>query len=95
MSNCIPKRYPMLKPIPAHVSENKPIPDRRFPDLEFIGKLNNLAKPTRPDLSFVALHLSTFCSFYHERHWNACLRVMQTYSPAYISMTSGEQTLSG
>jgi hypothetical protein len=77
MSDCTPKKFPMATPIPADVSGDRPPPDRRFPYLEFIGKLNYLARSTRPDLSFVASHLATFCSCYQERHWNACLDVMR------------------
>jgi hypothetical protein len=77
MEGCTPRKYPMLKVLPAHQHEIKPSPDRRFPYLEFIGKLNYLARSTRPDLSFVASHLATFCSSYQEEHWNACLEVMR------------------
>jgi hypothetical protein len=77
MENCTPKKYPMLKALPAHNGSSKPAPDRRFPYLEFIGKLNYLARSTRPDLSFVASHLATFCSSYQEEHWEACKDVMR------------------
>jgi hypothetical protein len=77
MDKCTPKKYPMLKPLPAHQGGTKPEPDRRFPFLEFIGKLNYLARSTRPDLSFVASHLATFCSSYQQEHWDACLNVMR------------------
>lgn len=77
MTHCTPKKYPMLKPFTAMPSDHKPEPDRRFPYLEFIGKLNYLARSTRPDLSFVASHLATFCSCYQQEHWEACLDVMR------------------
>jgi hypothetical protein len=84
MSNCNPKKYPMLKPFTANTSEEKQKPDLRFPYLEFIGKLNYLARGTRPDLAFVASHLATFCSCYQKEHWEACLDVMR-----YIKGTTG------
>lgn len=77
MSNCTTKKHPMLKPFPTNIGKDKPTPDRRFPYLEFIGKLNYLARSTRPDLAFVASHLATFCSSYQEEHWMACLDVMR------------------
>lgn len=77
MENCTPKKPPMQKVLPAHRGDTKPDPDRRFPYLEFIGKLNYLARSTRPDLSFVASHLATFCSSYQQQHWDACLDVMR------------------
>jgi hypothetical protein len=77
MEHCTPKKYPMQKPLPANSTKDKPAPDRRFPYLEFIGKLNYLARSTRPDLAFVASHLATFCSWYQEEHWLACLDVMK------------------
>jgi hypothetical protein len=77
MSDCMPKKYPMIKTLPAYGSDQKPQPDRRFPYLQFIGKLNYLARSTRPDLAFVASHLATFCSTYQEEHWKACLDVMR------------------
>jgi transposase InsO family protein len=84
MSNCNPKKFPMLKPFTANTSEEKQKPDLRFPYLEFIGKLNYLARGTRPDLAFVASHLATFCSCYQKEHWEACLDVMR-----YIKGTTG------
>jgi hypothetical protein len=77
MSHCTPRKYPMQKVFPAHQGPTKPQADRRFPYLEFIGKLNYLARSTRPDLSFVTSHLATFCGSYQEEHWNACLDVMR------------------
>lgn len=77
MSDCSIKKYPMSKAIPAFPPDKRPTPDKRFPYLEFIGKLNYLARSTRPDLSFVASHLATFCSTYQKEHWEACLDVMR------------------
>jgi hypothetical protein len=75
MSDCTPKICPLSKSYPAYSKESKPSPDRRFPYLQFIGKLNYLARSTRPDLAFAAFHLATFCSTYREEHWQACLDV--------------------
>lgn len=77
MEECTPRKLPLLKAFPAYVGDNKPEPDRRYPYLQFIGKLNYLARSTRPDLAFVASHLATFCSSYQREHWDACLDVMR------------------
>jgi hypothetical protein len=69
--------FPLNRALPANRSDSKPAPDKRFPYLEFIGKLNYLARSTRPDLFFVASHLATFCSYYQKGHWEACLDVMR------------------
>lgn len=77
MMDCIPKKSPLSKSHTAYPKESKPSPDRRFPYLQFIGKLNYLARSTRPDLAFAASHLATFCSTYQEEHWQGCLDVMR------------------
>jgi hypothetical protein len=46
MEGCTPRKYPMLKVLLAHPQAIKPSPDRRFPYLGFIGKLNYLARST-------------------------------------------------
>lgn len=77
MTSCTPKKLPMLNTFPAFPGDQKPLPDKRYPYLQFIGKLNYLARSTRPDLAFVASHLATFCSTYQREHWDACLDVMR------------------
>lgn len=76
-SNCTPKKHPLGRTYPAFSEENKPSPDQRFPYLQFIGKLNYLARSTRPDLAFAASHLATFCSTYQQEHWEACQDVVR------------------
>jgi hypothetical protein len=87
MNNCTPKKYPILKVLPAPPNEGKPAPDRRFPYLEFIGKLNYLARSTRPHLSFVASHLAAFCSSYQQEHREACLDLMRYIKGALDTST--------
>lgn len=93
MSNCTPKKYPLGATFPAFGKDQKPRPDTRFSYLQFIGKLNYLARSTRPDLAFAASHLATFCSTYQEEHWEACRDVMrynQKEPSTSVSPTAGK-----
>lgn len=78
MQDCNPSSTPITEILPAFPKNGpKPEADSRFPFREFIGKMNYLARGTRPDLSFAVSHLATFCSTYQELHWRACERIMK------------------
>jgi hypothetical protein len=76
LSNCTPTKTPIYQQFPFD-SENQELPDKRFPYLECTGKLNWLARGTRPDIAYAVSHLSRFCSSYQEQHWNACLHLLK------------------
>jgi transposase InsO family protein len=76
LSNCTPTKTPIYQQFPFDPEQQKQ-PDRRFPYLECIGKLNWLARGTRPDIAYAVSHLSRFCSSYQETHWNACLHLLK------------------
>lgn len=98
MSDATPTKLPMVDVLPTYTTD-KPQPDRQFPFLRLIGKLNYLARGTRPDLSFAVSHLASFCATYQEKHWLAGLRLLQylvgtpstsiTYSKEFGSSITG------
>lgn len=76
LTNATPTKTPIYEQFPFN-DDCKKAPDRRFPYLECIGKLNWLARGTRPDIAFAVSHLARFCSIYQEQHWNACIHLMK------------------
>lgn len=76
LSNSTPTKTPIYEQFPFSQECTTP-PDRRFPYLECIGKLNWIARGTRPDIAFAVSHLARFCSNYQEEHWKACLHLLK------------------
>lgn len=67
MQKCTPMKMPMRATLPFP-QEDRSKPDAKFPFLECIGKLNWLARGTRPDIAFAVSHLARFCSCYQSEH---------------------------
>jgi hypothetical protein len=86
MIDSTPTRLPMVELLPSTRGE-KPAPDKLYPYLQLIGKLNYLARGTRPDLSFAVSHLASFCSEYQKEHWDAALRVLRYLVNGNASIT--------
>ncbi|KAI5454317.1 hypothetical protein NCC49_004374 [Naganishia albida] len=95
LSNCTPTKTPIYEQFPFdHECQKKP--DRRFPYLESIGKLNWIARGTRPDIAFAVSHLARFCSSYQLEHWNACLHLLKYLKgtrQAYLEYHQQESTV--
>jgi hypothetical protein len=76
MSECRSRSYPLSKGFDAHIKGKRPTPAEGIRYMEFVGKLNYLARGTRPDLAFASSHLASFCSSYQKEHWTGCENVM-------------------
>jgi len=50
---------------------------KRTPYRELVGSLNYLAVATCPDISFAIGRLSSFLGCYHQKHWQAAIRVLR------------------
>lgn len=77
MDGCAPTRAPMIDLLPDIDKDEPRNPDTSIPYLVFIGKVNYLARGTRPDLSFAVSHLASFCSVYQQPQWIACKHLMR------------------